>query len=211
MTLLHFTFGALPYHDQTKGTHIIHAYLHQSEPTRTDSPGDERRAAKDCAQIVGDIILRNINEDEERLLQEGEMPPEVLPIFTFAIGVTWDREAKMPTYKMMDYATLCDLRKFAPVYSLGAELYHYTFGILKKRERADRAKVDAVKYRLDAVTLAHGREAFKVFCERAKRVHAAWQVNKMRFGCERLRNGYCSPAKPGCPCYCNGKCVEVKT
>lgn len=210
MTLLHFTLGALPYHDATKGTHIIHAYLHQSEPTRTDNPGDERRAAKDCAQIVGDIILRNINEDEERLLQEGEMPPEVLPIFTFAIGCAWDRDAKMPTYKMMDYATLCEQRKFAPVYSLGAELYHYTFGVLKKRERADREKAGLGKFRWDNITLAHGRDEFKAFCEHTKRVHAAWQINKRRFDCERLRNGYCSPVKMDCPCCCKGKCVEVK-
>ena len=162
------------------------------------------------AQIVGDIILRNVNEDEERLLQEGEMPAEVLPIFTFAIGCAWDREAKMPSYKLMDYATLCDQRKFAPVYALGAELYHYTFGVLKKREREDRAKAGAAKYKWDAQTLQHGREEFKAFCERARRVHAAWQINRRRFDCPNLRNGFCSPSNPGCPCYRCGRCEEVK-
>ena len=210
MTLLHFTFGALPYHDPAKGTHIIHAYLHQSEQTRTDSPGDERRAAKDCAQIVSDLVRENVNEDEERLLQEGEMPADVLPIFTFAIGVAWDREARMPAYKMMDFATLHQQAKFAIVYNLGAELYHYTFEVLKKRERADRAKAGAAKFKWDTITLANGREAFCEFCERTKRVHAAWQINRRRFDCPNLRNGYCSPAKPDCPCYKCGKCVEVK-
>lgn len=210
MTLLHLTFGALPFADAKRGTHIIHAYLHQSEPTRTDDPGAERRAAKDCAKIVDDIILRNINEDEERLLQEGEIPADALPIFTFAIGVAWDRDAKMLSYKMMDYATLCDQRKFSPVYALGAELYHYTFGVLKKRERDDRAKARAAKYKWDAVTLQHGREEFEAFCERTRRRHAAWQINKRRFDCERLYNGYCSPSRPECPCYRNGRCVEAK-
>lgn len=210
MTLLHFTLGALPYSDKSKGTHIIHAYLHQSEPTRTDSPGDERRAAKDCAQILGDIIRRNVNEDEERLLQEGEIPAEVLPIYTYAIGVAWDREAMMPSYKMMDYATLWPERKFTPVLSLGAELYHTTFDILKNRERSYRAKANAPKYKWDAQTLAHGRKSFAAYCKQTKARHIAWNINRMRFECALLRNGYCSPSKPSCPCYRNGKCVEVK-
>ena len=210
MTLLHFTFGALPYNDPTKGTHIVHAYIHQSEQTWTDSPRSERKAAADCAQIVGDIILRNINEDEDRLLQQGEMPAEVLPIFTFAIGVAWDCAAKMPTYKMMDYATLCDERRFAPVLAVGADLYHYTFSVLRKRERADRAKAGAAKYKWSGETLERGRAAFAAFCEGAKRRHAAWEINKRRFDCPNLRNGYCTPMKPECPCYCNGRCEEVK-
>ena len=210
MTLLHFTLGAIPYHDPSKGTHIVHAYLHQGEPTRTDNPGDERRAAKDAARIVQDLVRENVDGDDEQLLQEGEMPAEVLPVYTFAIGVAWDHDLKMPAYKAMDFATLWTERKFAKVWTLGAELNGYTLKILKNRERDDRAKVGAAKFRWDAQTLTHGREAFAAFCKQVKARHFAWEINKARFECPNLRNGYCSPSKPGCPCYCNGKCVEVK-
>lgn len=210
MTLIHMTLGALPYNDASKGTHIIHAWLSQSEPTRTDNPGDERRAAKDAAHILSDIVRDNITGDEERLLAEGEMGADVLPIYTFAIGVAWDRENKMPAYKAMDYATLWPERKFSPVCNLGADLNDYTLRVLKNRERRDRKAANAPKFKWDLVTLQHGREAFAAYCKAVKARHIAWEINRTRFECPSLRNGFCSPSKPSCPCYRNGKCVEVK-
>jgi len=210
MTLLHFTFGALPYHDQSKGTHIIHCWITQSEMTQTDDPGAERRAAKDARHILDDILLRNINTDEERLLQDGEMPAEVTPVFTFALGVAWDKPNSQPSYRRFDYATLCHDAKFAPVAQLGRELYDYTFKVLKDRERKDRAEAGLGKFSWDAVTVAHGRESFKAFCLFVGRRHRLWEINRRRFDCQKLRNGFCTPSDPKCPCYCNGRCVEVK-
>jgi len=210
MTLLHFTFGALPYHDPTNGTHIIHCWISQSEPTNTGDAAEERRAAKDARHIIDDILLRNITTDDERLLQDGEMPSDVTPVFTFALGVAWDKANRQPSYKQFDYATLCPDAKFTPVLKLGRELYDYTFKVLRDRERKDRAEVGLGRFAWDAITIAHGREAFNAFCLVVGRRHRLLEINRRRFDCPNMRNGFCSPANTKCPCYCNGRCEEVE-
>jgi len=209
MTMLHFTFGAIPYHDKTKGTHIIHCWIGQSEMTHTDDPGAERRAARDAKQILEDIIVRNINSDEERLLQDGDMPSSVTPVFTYAIGVTWDKDNRQPSYKRFDYATLSDKKMFAPVLAIGREMYDYTFGVLKKREDKSRAEAGLKKFVWDNVTIRHGREMFAEYCKSIVERHLAYTANKVRFECPHLRNGYCSPVHPQCRCFKNGRCEEI--
>lgn len=209
MTNLYFTFAALP--PRNDGTHVVHMYVRQGEPTRTDNPGDERRAGRDTKQIVTDICtVRNCDpRNEERLLWEGEMPPEAEPVFVFAIGVCWDREAKSATYKKLGFASVYTDPKFTKVAPTGAELFDYTFGVLKGREKETRAALHLPRFKFDPITLASARERFDEYVATCGDAHKAWIVNGLRFKCPNLRNGYCTPSNPKCHCYHNGRCEEM--
>ena len=58
------------------------------------------------------------------------------------------------------------------------------------------------------ITLIEGEGAKGVYADAAA-MNRRDDLRKLRDGCERRRNGYCSPCKPDCPLYNNGKCKEA--
>ena len=58
------------------------------------------------------------------------------------------------------------------------------------------------------LVLIEGEGAQGVYADAAA-MNRRDDLRKLRDGCERLRNGYCSPCKPDCPLYNNGKCKEI--
>lgn len=138
MTTITFTFAATPLPD---GRARVNMFIKRLEPTYTESPGEEWRAEKDAAQVVHDIVLRRAEKDDDpdRLLQSGDLPPEADPIIWFAIGVTWDRPLKLPHYSRVGYGRVNFDGRFTSVARLAMELYDYTMSVLRKREKRDRA------------------------------------------------------------------------
>lgn len=212
MTSLYFTMVALP--PIETGETPVHMYIEEAEPTRTDDPGAERRAAKDLRQVVNDLVRENVDGSEDRLLKEGEIPFDGKPICSFAVACQYDRARDIPHYKRIDLVWLSSEKRFAKVMSVARELYDLTYDTLKKRERIEMKRKNAPKFEFDSISLKRTREAFADYAETIvdKIAHMKWahDTNKRRFDCEFLKNGYCSPMHSDCPCFVNGKCVEVK-
>lgn len=137
MTTITFTFTATALGD---GRHRINMFVKQLDPTYTESPGEEHRATKDARQIVDDIIARRKEQgdDFDQLLRDGEPPKEAVPVFMFAIGVTWDRGLKMAHYSRICHQRYLWEGRWTVVASMGMELFDYTMGVLRKRENAER-------------------------------------------------------------------------
>jgi len=192
----------------------VHMYIGVTDPTGTDSPGDERMALKDAKHVLQDILERNVSDDELQLLQDGEPPYDAMPIFTFSIGVSWDREHMMAHYSQIGYGRCVNQKLFNPVYSLAMDLYEETFGILRARERRECKAKGGIRLKNDPVTEKMVRDQYEEWhrtsLTRWLARFKAHEANKKRFDCEFLRNGYCTPVHPECPCYKSGKCEEVK-
>ena len=139
MTPITFTFMATPIGN---GQHRVNMYVKAIEPTYTESPGEEHRAAKDAAQIIRDIYARHKDNDNhpDRMLQFGEPAKEAFPVFQFVIGVTWDRPLKMAHYSRVSYERVLQDGKWSDVAATGMELYAYTMSVLRKREKRERAE-----------------------------------------------------------------------
>jgi len=58
------------------------------------------------------------------------------------------------------------------------------------------------------IVLIEGEGASGVFADAAA-MNRRDDLRKLRDGCPNRVNGYCSPCKPDCPLYANGKCKEV--
>ena len=140
MTTITFTFYALP--PLPDGTHPVHLYLKQEEPTWDMSPGAERKAIKDAAQIVADLVRENDVENEERLLKEGEPPEGAFPVAFFTINVLWNRPMKLPHYTKGDYGRIGVGKegRWNRVAQVMMELHAYTYGVLHKREKRELKK-----------------------------------------------------------------------
>ena len=105
MTNLYFILAATP--DPTPDApkrERIKMFIEAGEPTHTDSPGDERRAAKDALTIVHGITDRRADDEPEvaGLVVDEPMPAEARPLFAFAVGVSWVRDGSYAAYKGLE-------------------------------------------------------------------------------------------------------------
>lgn len=137
MTPITYTFTATPLGD---GRHRINMFVKALEPTYTESPGEEHRAAKDAAQVVRDIIARRAakDDDPDKLLQDGDPPPNSFPVFQFVIGVTWNRPLKMAHYSRVCHQRYLWDGRWTVVAATAMDLYDYTMSVLRKRENLER-------------------------------------------------------------------------
>lgn len=212
MTALYFNVVALP--KLENGLTPVHMYIEEAKPTWTDSPREERCAVKDLEHVIRDIVRENVDGTEDALLREGEMPIDGEPVVSFGIACQYDGKTKMAHYKQLDLVWISRDRKFAKVPGVARELSDYTICVLRAREKKEMAEKGVKSFRFDAVSLKKCREDYAEFCatvaDRQKRRRFVRDANARRFGCEFLRNGYCTPIHSDCPCFVNGKCVEVK-
>lgn len=196
------------------GCHVVHAYIGISEPTNTELLHREIKAEKDAAEIIRDILYHNLEDDPEQLLRDGEPPVEAIPLFAFAIGVAWDRANKLPAYMKIDYHRFLPGGKWNGVAKIGMELYEETYSVLAKRDKSDRKAIGAGKYRPDRNTIEAAKATFNAFADdcldRQMRRMQAEGINASRVPCKNRHGDYCSPSVKECPCYKDGKCVEVQ-
>lgn len=61
----------------------------------------------------------------------------------------------------------------------------------------------------ERIELVGGEGCEGIFAE-AEATERRLDARRMRAACPNRVNGFCSPSKPGCPCYRCGRCVEVK-
>lgn len=137
MTVITFSFCALP--ALPDGRNPVHLYLRQEEPTWNLSPGAERKAIKDAAQIVSDIVRQNTEADPGRLLRDGCPPDDSALICFFRINVSWNRKLRLAEYSKGDYARTAfgmDSR-WNPVAECMMELRDYIYGVLHKRQKKE--------------------------------------------------------------------------
>ena len=59
------------------------------------------------------------------------------------------------------------------------------------------------------IVLIEGEGAQGVYDD-ARKLNRRDDLRKLRAQCPNRVNGYCSPCKPDCPLFCNGKCKEAK-
>lgn len=210
MTTLTYTLAALE--ALPDGRYPVHLYIRRDEPTNSELVSRERKAAADAERVLQDIIRSNDPEpDGDRLLRPGEMPASALPLFVFAIGASWDRDAKIARYTKIDYRRVLQHRKWTKVAALGMELYETTYGIIHKREKKE-AKGRPSHISLEGV--ASARERFNSWADGIKeatlRRFMAIDANSRRATCERRHGDQCSPCKFDCMNFCKGGyCKEV--
>lgn len=209
MTTLTYTLAALD--ALPDGRYPVHLYIHRDEPTNSDLVSREKKAAADAEQVLQDIVRANDPEkDEERLLRAGDMPRNALPLFVFALGVSWDREAKIARYTKIDYRRVLQHRKWNKIASLGMELYDQTYDIVHRREKIE-AKGKPVSINRDGVREA--RERFNAWADGllddAFRRFVAIEANKNRETCDHRHGDQCSPCKFECKNFKGGRCIEL--
>lgn len=214
MTTLTFTLAASQIED---GRWCVHMYIRRDEPTNTELVYRERKAMDDAEQIIRDIVTENLKDDPLQLLAKGDIPDDALPIFAFCLGVSWDRSAHMAHYSRVDYRRLMRKAKWTKVATLGMELYDETFGVIRKRENADRKRRAIGKAKTCAESTKAAKERFNAYCDVLlpnilKRYDAELRAEKRAECPNRTATNYCSPIRPNCPygCYCNGRCMEVE-
>lgn len=214
MTTLTFTFGGVRLPD---GRYCVRMYIHRDEPTYTELVSRERKAAEDAEQIMRDIVTENLTEDETRLLSAGDMPADALPIFAFCIGVSWDRAAKMSHYSRIDHRRLLMGKKWTPIATLAMELYDYTFGVVRKRENADRKRRNLGKAKTCADAMNAARKRFTAYCDdllpAILRRAAAEELQAKRTACpHRVAGDFCEGCHRECELFdADGmRCREVE-
>jgi hypothetical protein len=128
------------------GLHRVNLYVTYENDEQFDlSPRAEQRAIEDAKLIVRDIVKVNDPDDEDRLLQRGEPSPDDSIVCRAKISLRWDRKRKMVTYHRAGYERFLWESKWQPVAALMMEQYDYTFGVLRKRENAERKQKDKKK------------------------------------------------------------------
>jgi hypothetical protein len=128
------------------GYHAVHLYFTKENDGAFDmSPLSERKALEDAEIIIQDILQTNEPDKEERLVKRGEPPPEDVIVCRAKIEVHWDRKLKMATYKRGGFERFQWEAKWQPVAALMMEQYNYTFGVLRKRENAERKQKERKK------------------------------------------------------------------
>ena len=133
MTEIVFTYAGLLRED---GMYAVHLYLDQSTDWE-GTPRGERVALDDAAHIIRDLVRENDVKNPERLLKDGAPPKDAVIICRNSIRLYYDRALRMARYKRGDYERLQWDSKWNPVAALMMELYDYTYGVLKKRERKE--------------------------------------------------------------------------
>lgn len=217
MTMLVYTYAALP--PREDGSHPVHLYISQEEPTNTDFPKEERRAAEDASSLMSDIIGNEGDGDDTRLLQPGNIPVKAVPAFVFAIGVSWDRKTRLPHYFKVGYRRILGGWKWNPVAEVAMEQMEYTMSVIRKRENAVLREKGLRKPMVSSETRSAAYESFSLIADRI----LALQFHRMnlldlaekRQSCPCRHGCYCSTGANGempdmkCELYENGKCMEV--
>lgn len=122
------------------GLHRINLYVTRENDEQFDlSPIAERKALEDAKIIVDDIVrVNDSSDDTDRLLRDGSPAPDDAIVCRAKIAIRWDRKLKMATYHRAGYKRFLWEAKWQPVAALMMEQYDYTFGVLRKRENAER-------------------------------------------------------------------------
>lgn len=128
------------------GLHRVNLYVTRENDEQFDlSPIAERKALEDAQIIIDDILRINNPDKNDRLLQRGEPAPDDEIICRAKISIRWDRKRKMATYHRAGYDRFLWEAKWQPVAALMMEQYDYTFGVLRKRENAERKQREKKK------------------------------------------------------------------
>lgn len=136
MIKLNLTYAG---HKMDNGYHAVHLYFTKENDGAFDmSPLAERKALEDAEIIIQDALRINEPDKEERLVKRGEPPPDDVIVCRAKIEIRWNRKFKMATYHKAGYERLLWDAKWQPVAALMMEQYNYTFGVLRKRENAER-------------------------------------------------------------------------
>lgn len=121
------------------GLHRINLYVTRENDEQFDlSPIAKRKALEDAKLIVDDIVRANEPSEDDRLLKEGSPAPDDAIVCRAKIAIRWNRKFKMATYHRAGYKRFLWEAKWQPVAALMMEQYGYTFGVLRKRENAER-------------------------------------------------------------------------
>lgn len=204
MVAIYFTNVLFP---SSNGKSKSKLYVKPCSPTRTDSPGDERRASKEAVSAIYTALgVSEKNPSVDDSVVFGDIPDTALPFFVFGIAVSWDREHMMSHYTDIGYHKTINSKALSSAYPEAMSLRSEIFGVFRRYEAKIRKEKGAPKFCPDRLSIARVNEDFEkyktdVMQGYIKRVLAE-DIRKKSASCGRCKGKrFCSPANRTCEHY----------